>query len=100
MGFKMMRRGVKEAAGETVLTPRFYTTDFEQMDTLLDPEKNPNLNMEEMEALLNEFKTDYNQRHFVRNKTFKEAAATVNPKITDLNSKGDLGDGADTEDLY
>jgi len=77
MGFKMMRRGVKEAASETVLTPRFYTTDFEQMETLLNPEKNPDLNMEEMKALLNEFKTDYNQRHFVRNKTFKEAAATV-----------------------
>ena len=77
LGFKMMRRGVKQAASESVLTPRFYTTDFEMMDNLLNPAKNPNLNMEEMKALLNEFKTDYNQCHFVRNKTFKEAANTV-----------------------
>ena len=77
MGFKLMRRGVKEAAKETILTPRFYTTDFEEMEKILDPAQNPNLDMEEMEALLNEFKTDYNQTHFVRNKTFKEAANNV-----------------------
>lgn len=77
LGFKMMRDGVKAAAEESILTPRFYTTDFDQMDELLNPEKNPHLNMEEMEALLNEFKQDYNQTHFVRNQTFKEAAATV-----------------------
>eukprot|EP00210_Caulerpa_lentillifera_P007913 g7554.t1 len=77
MGFKMMRKGVKEAANETVLTPRFYTTDFEKMEEIFDPKKNPNIDMAELEACLNEFKTDYNQKHFVRNEAFKKAAATV-----------------------
>ena len=34
LGFKMMRRGVKEAADESILTPRFYTTDFEKMEEM------------------------------------------------------------------
>ncbi|GMY19835.1 magnesium-protoporphyrin IX monomethyl ester [oxidative] cyclase, chloroplastic [Fagus crenata] len=59
---------------ETLLTPRFYTTDFDEMETLFNTEINKNLNLDEFEALLQEFKTDYNQTHFVRNKEFKEAA--------------------------
>jgi len=43
-----MRKGVKEASSETILTPRFYTTDFEEMERICDPKRNPNLNMEEM----------------------------------------------------
>ena len=34
LGFKMMRRGVKEAANETVLSPRFYTTDFDETEEM------------------------------------------------------------------
>lgn len=59
---------------ESLLTPRFYTTDFDEMEQLFNTEINKNLNQAEFEALLNEFKTDYNQTHFVRNKEFKEAA--------------------------
>lgn len=62
------------AIKETLLTPRFYTTDFDEMETLFNTEINKNLNEDEFEALLQEFKTDYNQTHFVRNKEFKEAA--------------------------
>ncbi|PIA48688.1 hypothetical protein AQUCO_01400927v1 [Aquilegia coerulea] len=64
----------KKAIKETLLAPRFYTTDFDEMETLFNTEINKNLNEAEFEALLQEFKTDYNQTHFVRNKEFKEAA--------------------------
>ncbi|KAL4554539.1 hypothetical protein LXL04_039370 [Taraxacum kok-saghyz] len=63
-------KGIKE----TLLVPRFYTTDFDEMEQLFNTEMNKNLNEAEFEALLQEFKTDYNQTHFVRNKEFKEVA--------------------------
>ena len=77
MGFKTMRRGVKEAADETLLTPRFYTTDFDEMEQLFNKEFNPNLDDKEFDALVNEFRTDYNKVHFVRNDTFKKAADKI-----------------------
>lgn len=68
------KKANKTAIKETLLTPRFYTTDFDEMETLFNTEINKNLEQSEFEALLQEFKTDYNQTHFVRNKEFKEAA--------------------------
>ncbi|CAF2048092.1 unnamed protein product [Brassica rapa] len=68
------KKGTKKEIQESLLTPRFYTTDFEEMEQLFNTEINKNLNEEEFIALLQEFKTDYNQTHFVRNKEFKEAA--------------------------
>ncbi|KAK9664484.1 hypothetical protein RND81_14G045500 [Saponaria officinalis] len=68
------KKGTKKEISETLLTPRFYTTDFEEMEQLFNTQINKNLNEAEFEALLQEFKTDYNQTHFVRNKEFKEAA--------------------------
>ncbi|XP_028061904.1 magnesium-protoporphyrin IX monomethyl ester [oxidative] cyclase, chloroplastic-like [Camellia sinensis] len=67
---KAAKKGIKES----LLTPRFYTTDFDEMEMLFNTEINKKLNQEEFEALLQEFKTDYNQTHFMRNKEFKEAA--------------------------
>eukprot|EP00879_Flechtneria_rotunda_P001065 GHRR01001204.1.p1 GENE.GHRR01001204.1~~GHRR01001204.1.p1 ORF type:complete len:405 (+),score=105.29 GHRR01001204.1:234-1448(+) len=74
LGFKTMRDGIKEASAESLLTPRFYTTDFDEMEQLFSQQINPHLDMEELEAMCTEFKNDYNQRHFVRNDTFKKAA--------------------------
>lgn len=74
LGFETMRRGVKVAADETLLTPRFYTTDFDEMEELFSSELNPNLDMDEIEAVVNEFRQDYNKTHFVRNAAFKDAA--------------------------
>ncbi|CAO2162171.1 unnamed protein product [Urochloa humidicola] len=67
------KRGKTEIQ-ETLLTPRFYTTDFDEMEQLFNAEINKQLNQAEFDALLQEFKTDYNQTHFVRNPEFKEAA--------------------------
>merc|ERR1711966_453542 len=37
-GIKKMREGIKEAANENLLTPRFYTTDFDEMERLFSTE--------------------------------------------------------------
>ncbi|KAJ0961802.1 hypothetical protein J5N97_029630 [Dioscorea zingiberensis] len=44
---------------------RFYTTDFDEMEMLFNTEINKNLNQSEFEALLDEFKTDYYQTHYL-----------------------------------
>nr|YP_010619299.1 Magnesium-protoporphyrin IX monomethyl ester cyclase [Amplisiphonia pacifica]WAX03312.1 Magnesium-protoporphyrin IX monomethyl ester cyclase [Amplisiphonia pacifica] len=53
---------------ETLLTPRFYTTDFEEMAKL-----DISLNIEEFEALLQEFRADYNKKHFIRDEEFNKS---------------------------
>ena len=73
-GIKKMRDGIKEAASENLLTPRFYTTDFDEMEQLFSKEINPNLDEDELVAILQEFREDFNQKHFVRNDSFKAAA--------------------------
>jgi magnesium-protoporphyrin IX monomethyl ester (oxidative) cyclase len=70
---KSNKGSVKEI-DETLLTPRFYTTDFDEMERLFNVEINKNLNEAEFEALAAEFKADYNQTHFVRNPEFRAAA--------------------------
>eukprot|EP00271_Cylindrocystis_brebissonii_P018967 TRINITY_DN555_c0_g2_i1.p1 TRINITY_DN555_c0_g2~~TRINITY_DN555_c0_g2_i1.p1 ORF type:complete len:430 (+),score=75.55 TRINITY_DN555_c0_g2_i1:232-1521(+) len=71
------REGAKEPGQETLLTPRFYTTDFDEMERMFNTDINGQLNEAEFEALLQEFKTDYNQTHFVRNPEFKAAAEKI-----------------------
>jgi magnesium-protoporphyrin IX monomethyl ester (oxidative) cyclase len=59
---------VKTAVEENLLTPRFYITDFEkaaEMD-ISDGEEN-------LQAMLDEMRADYNRHHFVRNDDFKQA---------------------------
>ena len=73
-GLKMARDGIKEAASENLLTPRLYTTDFDEMEQLFSKEINPNLDESELVAILQEFQEDFNQKHFVRNDSFKTAA--------------------------
>jgi len=66
--FKEIRPGVKAPAKETLLTPRFYTTDFEEMAQMdISP------NEDELLAILEEFRTDYNRHHFVRDEEFKQS---------------------------
>ena len=73
-GLKMARDGIKEAANENLLTPRFYTTDFDEMEQLFSTAINPNLDESELVAILQEFQEDFNQKHFVRSDSFKSAA--------------------------
>jgi magnesium-protoporphyrin IX monomethyl ester (oxidative) cyclase len=66
--FEEMRPGVKSPAKETILTPRFYTTDFEAMAQMdISP------NEDELLAILEEFRADYNRHHFVRDAEFEQS---------------------------
>ncbi|MCP9914932.1 magnesium-protoporphyrin IX monomethyl ester (oxidative) cyclase [Cyanobium sp. ATX 6F1] len=65
----------KEPVKDTILTPRFYTTDFEAMAAMdLRP------NEVELEAICEEFRKDYNRHHFVRNEEFDGAADKLDPE--------------------
>ncbi len=63
-----------EAAKETLLNPRFYTTDFNEMGKL-----DISSNHEEFEALLEEFRADYNRQHFIRSEEFEQTWDTIDP---------------------
>jgi len=64
---------------ETLLTPRFYTTDFDEV---------ANLDISGMEedfrAMLAEFEADYNLEHFRRGEEFAEEARQLPPQWRDL----------------
>jgi magnesium-protoporphyrin IX monomethyl ester (oxidative) cyclase len=66
--FEEIRPGVKKPAQETLLTPRFYTTDFEEMAKM-----DLSLNEEELRAIIEEFRVDYNRHHFVRDEEFAQS---------------------------
>ena len=57
----------ESAKRETLLTPRFYTTDFDAMDRLdLTPVR------QEWDAMMKEFRSDNNRNHFVRDAAFEK----------------------------
>ncbi|QKQ75449.1 magnesium-protoporphyrin IX monomethyl ester (oxidative) cyclase [Nostoc sp. TCL240-02] len=59
---------IKTPSKETVLTPRFYTTDFETAANLdLSAQET------ELKAMLVEMRTDYNRHHFVRDEVFNQS---------------------------
>jgi len=66
--FDEMRPGIKVPAKETILTPRFYTTDFDAMAKM-----DISANEDELRAILEEFRADYNRHHFVRNEEFAQS---------------------------
>lgn len=66
--FEELRPGVKVPSKDTILTPRFYTTDFDEMEKMdISP------NEDELQAILEEFRTDYNRHHFVRDEEFNQS---------------------------
>lgn len=60
--------GIKTPVKETLLTPRFYITDF-------DAVANMDLagHEDELEAVVAELRADYNRHHFVRNEEFQQS---------------------------
>ncbi|AFZ02557.1 magnesium-protoporphyrin IX monomethyl ester (oxidative) cyclase [Calothrix sp. PCC 6303] len=67
-GLEEMRTGTKVPAKETLLTPRFYTTDFDEMAKM-----DLSVNEDELLAILEEFRVDYNRHHFVRDEQFEQS---------------------------
>ncbi|MGD1941934.1 MAG: magnesium-protoporphyrin IX monomethyl ester (oxidative) cyclase [Leptolyngbyaceae cyanobacterium] len=63
-----IRPGVKAPAKDTILTPRFYTTDFDEM-----AEMDISVNEDEMQAILEELRVDYNRHHFIRDEQFDQS---------------------------
>ena len=55
----------KKTTSETLLTPRFYTTDFKEICEL-----DVSSNIEEIQSIVEEFRIDYNRDHFIRDKEF------------------------------
>ncbi len=73
--FDEIRDGIKVPAKDNILTPRFYTTDFEAMAKMdISP------NEDELLAILEEFRTDYNRHHFVRTPEFEGSADHLDPQ--------------------
>jgi magnesium-protoporphyrin IX monomethyl ester (oxidative) cyclase len=65
MATKNVNETTAMALTETVLSPRFYTTDFDAMDKLnVEPVR------AEWDELMAEFERDTNRHHFVRNADF------------------------------
>lgn len=70
---------VKSQLKETLLTPRFYTTDFKEMAEL-----DISLNKHEFEAILEEFRADYNRQHFIRDEEFNQSWQSLNTHTKSL----------------
>jgi magnesium-protoporphyrin IX monomethyl ester (oxidative) cyclase len=62
-----LRPGVKVQAKETLLTPRFYTTDFDEM-ARMDLSNGTNYGQSHRK-----FRVDYNRHHFVRDAEFERS---------------------------
>jgi magnesium-protoporphyrin IX monomethyl ester (oxidative) cyclase len=78
-GFEEIRPGVKVPAKETLLTPRFYTTDFDEMARM-----DISVNEDELRAILEEFRVDYNRHHFVRNEEFAQSWEHIDGETRNL----------------
>jgi magnesium-protoporphyrin IX monomethyl ester (oxidative) cyclase len=64
------------ARKDTVLTPRFYTTDFDAMDAIdVSPVR------DEWESLMEEMEEDRNKRHFRKTEAFEGVIAKLEPQL-------------------
>jgi len=69
----------KLSGKETLLTPRFYTTDFQEISQL-----DISSNRIEIEAIVEEFRIDYNRDHFIRDKEFSRTWEIFDDKTKNI----------------
>ena len=65
MRHRVSREATRAAQEDTVLSPRFYTTDFEALDKTDVSSVRP-----QWDALIAELREDPNKKHFTRNEEF------------------------------
>ena len=65
----------RTAQEDTFLNPRFYTTDFEELDRL-----DVSAVREQWDEIIAELRSDPNKRHFVRNEDF-DAPIRLEPEL-------------------
>ncbi|WP_274533780.1 MULTISPECIES: magnesium-protoporphyrin IX monomethyl ester (oxidative) cyclase [unclassified Methylobacterium] len=71
-----MNEGTKAAHETTFLSPRFYTTDFEELDrTDVEPVR------ADWDKLIAELRDDPNKRHFTRNSDFDADMSGLDPEL-------------------
>jgi magnesium-protoporphyrin IX monomethyl ester (oxidative) cyclase len=67
---------MRAAKSETLISPRFYTTDYKAMDALdMNPVR------AEWDAMLAEYEGDNNHDHFQRDATFKDEIKQLPPEL-------------------
>lgn len=76
---KELPANAKAPAKETLLTPRFYTTDFDEMGKM-----DLSVNEDELRALVEELRIDYNQKHFVRDAQFDQTWDHIDGETREL----------------
>jgi magnesium-protoporphyrin IX monomethyl ester (oxidative) cyclase len=65
---ELLREGIKVPVKETLLTPRFYTTDYDKVAKM-----DVSSQQAELEAVVEELRVDYNRNHYKRNDDFKQS---------------------------
>jgi magnesium-protoporphyrin IX monomethyl ester (oxidative) cyclase len=68
-----LKTPVRIPAENSLLSPKLYTTDFDEIAGM-----DISLNKPELEAILEEFRADYNRYHFVRDKEFEQSWEHIN----------------------
>lgn len=72
---KELKPGIKAPVKETLLTPRFYTTDFDAVANM-----DVSSQEEELRAMIEEMRNDYNREHFMRDEDFKQNWDNIDEK--------------------